>query len=138
MAAPEKQSRSPHKWTHAGGVVVRQRNGAPEYLLVRAREPAGAWVFPKGHIEPGETPEDAAFREVREEAGVHARVEGLLGEIPAGNGTSAMYLMTQTDAGSDREREVAWFPFEAALRALAFDESRQLLKAAHQKRSAAS
>ncbi|MEA2876351.1 MAG: hypothetical protein QOF14_1547 [Hyphomicrobiales bacterium] len=138
MVAPEKQTSSPHKWTHAGGIVVRQRNGEPEYLLVRARERAGAWVFPKGHIEAGESPEDAASREVREEAGVHARVERLLGEIPAGDGISAMYLMTQTGDDADREREIAWLAFEAALQALAFEESRQLLKAVHQKRSTAS
>jgi 8-oxo-dGTP pyrophosphatase MutT (NUDIX family) len=137
MVASEKQLRSPHRWTHAGGVVVRQQNGEPEYLLVRAREPAGAWVFPKGHIEAGESPEDAASREVREEAGVHARVERLLGEIPAGDGTSAIYLMTQTGGEQDRERDIAWLPFEEALQALSFEESRQLLKAAHQRRSAA-
>ncbi|MEA2874147.1 MAG: hypothetical protein QOH67_4123 [Hyphomicrobiales bacterium] len=132
MVAPEKQTSSPHKWTHAGGIVVRQRHGEPEYLLVRAREPAGAWVFPKGHIEAGESPEDAASREVLEEAGVRVRVERLLGEIPAGDGISAMYLMTQTGGDADREREIAWLAFEAALSALTFEESRQLLRLAQQ------
>lgn len=126
-----------HRFTHAGGIVFRDDHGRREYLLVRAREPAGAWVFPKGHIEAGETPEEAAAREVREEAGVHARIERFLGAVPAGDGVSAIYLMTQTGGESDREREVCWLPFEAALQALAFEESRQLLKAVHQDRSAA-
>jgi 8-oxo-dGTP pyrophosphatase MutT (NUDIX family) len=136
MVAPERQTGSPGKWTHAGGIVVRQRNGEPEYLLVRARKPAGAWVFPKGHIEAGETAKEAAAREVREEAGVRARVERLLGEIPAGDGVSAVYLMTPTGGAAEGEREICWVPFEAALEALPFEESRQLLKAVHRNRGA--
>lgn len=37
-------------------------------------DPARKWVLPKGHIEPGETPEQTAVREVLEEAGVWARI----------------------------------------------------------------
>jgi 8-oxo-dGTP pyrophosphatase MutT (NUDIX family) len=128
MVASDGEARAPRKWTHAGGVVVRPGNGEPEYLLVRARSPAGAWVFPKGHIEAGETPEAAASREVREEAGVHACVERLVGEIPAGDGTSAMYLMTAQADTSRGERESRWLPFAQALRTLTFEESRQLLR----------
>lgn len=49
----------------AGGVVFNARN---EVLLIRQRD--GNWVFPKGHIDPGEDPLKAAMREVAEEAGV--------------------------------------------------------------------
>ncbi|MHB1005946.1 MAG: NUDIX domain-containing protein [Chloroflexota bacterium] len=41
---------------------------------------AGHWVFPKGHVEPGETDEQAAVREVAEETGLAVRLEGPLGE----------------------------------------------------------
>jgi 8-oxo-dGTP pyrophosphatase MutT (NUDIX family) len=41
---------------------------------VRARTSGDLWVFPKGHIEPGESVGEAAAREVREEAGVEALV----------------------------------------------------------------
>jgi diadenosine hexaphosphate hydrolase (ATP-forming) len=51
----------------AGGVVFNP-NG--EVLILRHRR--GEWVFPKGHIDPGETPLQAALREVEEEAGVRA------------------------------------------------------------------
>jgi diadenosine hexaphosphate hydrolase (ATP-forming) len=51
----------------AGGVVFR-RDGA--VLLLQHRE--GTWVFPKGHLDPGESPLEAALREVEEEAGVVA------------------------------------------------------------------
>ena len=52
----------------AGGVVFRS-NG--RVLLLRHLE--GTWVFPKGHIDPGEDALSAAIREVEEEAGVAAR-----------------------------------------------------------------
>ena len=54
------------EYSHAGGVVARTEGGKREYLLVEARRRRGEWVLPKGHIEPGETPEAAAVREVQE------------------------------------------------------------------------
>ncbi len=52
----------------AGGVVVREMGGTPHVLLIK--DPYGNWGLPKGHIEPGERPEDAALREVAEETGL--------------------------------------------------------------------
>jgi diadenosine hexaphosphate hydrolase (ATP-forming) len=52
----------------AGGVVV---NNEGKILLIRHHN--GTWVFPKGHVDPGETPLEAALREVAEEAGVDCR-----------------------------------------------------------------
>ena len=58
--------------THAGGVVYRGDGAARRVLLVRAKPAPHDWVLPKGHLERGETPEETARREVREEAGVDA------------------------------------------------------------------
>ena len=52
----------------AGGVVWRVTDGVPEVALVH-RPKYGDWTFPKGKLEPGETDEDAARREVHEETG---------------------------------------------------------------------
>lgn len=52
----------------AGGLVFNARG---EVLLLRHQE--GSWVFPKGHVDPGESELQAALREVAEEAGVRAR-----------------------------------------------------------------
>ena len=52
---------TPSQWSHAGGVVVRATDGELQFLLVEAKD-RDIWVLPKGHIEPGETPEAAAMR----------------------------------------------------------------------------
>jgi bis(5'-nucleosidyl)-tetraphosphatase len=59
------RSRSPKR--AAGVVVVRDTADGPRFLLLRAYR---NWDLPKGRLEPGETPLEAAIREVREETGL--------------------------------------------------------------------
>lgn len=58
--------------TSAGGVVFRWDGGEPTFLLIH--DGHGNWGFPKGHIERGEDPGDAALREIAEEVGLTALV----------------------------------------------------------------
>lgn len=59
--------------TSAGGVVFRRDGDATLVLLIR--DSHRNWGFPKGHVEQGEAPADAAVREVREETGLaHVKV----------------------------------------------------------------
>jgi 8-oxo-dGTP pyrophosphatase MutT (NUDIX family) len=53
----------------AGGLVLRAVAGEPYLALVREGTASG-YVLPKGRLEPGETPEEAAVREIAEEAGL--------------------------------------------------------------------
>lgn len=64
----------------AGGIVVREREGVVEIAVIR---PAGKTVtaLPKGHIDPGESAEQAATREVNEETGLEATLERKLGDV---------------------------------------------------------
>ena len=95
--APETQ-----KEFSAGGVVTE--NGRA--LLIRMRTLAGrlVWTFPKGHVEPGETPEAAALREVLEETGCACRITGEL--------MTARYSFTR--AGRPVDKQVRWYLMERA------------------------
>ena len=64
----------------AGGVVSRLVDNEPEIAIVLII-PENRWQLPKGMIDDGETPEVAALREVREEAGVDAEIVGPLDKI---------------------------------------------------------
>src|SRR2546430_17583703 len=59
--------------THAGAVVFKLTEQGPRYLLVEASGRRDRWVFPKGHVENGETAADTAQRDLGEEAGERAR-----------------------------------------------------------------
>ena len=56
----------------AGGIVVKSDDG-PKVLVTQHSKHHG-WDFPKGHIEQGESGEQAALREVEEETGVKAEI----------------------------------------------------------------
>jgi 8-oxo-dGTP pyrophosphatase MutT (NUDIX family) len=56
------------KRTAAGGVVVTGKDGRTKVLLIK--DAYGRWIWPKGHTEEGETPEETALREVSEETGL--------------------------------------------------------------------
>lgn len=123
-------------YSHAGGVVARTVSGGREYLLVEARRSRGQWVLPKGHIEPGETPEAAAAREVQEEAGVRAEVIARAGESEYdadGEPVRVVFFLMRYlgDAAHQEERALAWRPYEDALRLLCFDDARRVLTQAH-------
>ena len=118
--------------THAGGVVVRGKGADFRVLLVTAKRQPNQWVFPKGHIEIGETPEQAAVREVVEEAGVQAIVVAPIGatEFRSARGPvrAQFYLMdfvSETAPGEDRR--LAWMTADEARRALIYEDARLLI-----------
>ncbi len=120
--------------THAGGVVVRRDGAELRFLLVTARRQPGLWVFPKGHIEPGETPEQAAAREVLEEAGVEATVVGPVGatEFRSARGSvrAQFYLMEFVSEGPPapgEDRRRVWLTADEARRSLIYEDSRLLI-----------
>ena len=98
----------------AGCLVVRDGR---VLLLRRGIEPGyGRWVFPGGHVDRGETLEEAALRETREECGALARIEGLLGvySYPGRPVIVAAYRATLLPESpepyaADETLEVGWF-----------------------------
>jgi ADP-ribose pyrophosphatase YjhB (NUDIX family) len=107
------------------GAIVRKGDSV---LLVRqsAGHPLqGQWTVPWGRVEAGESPCAAAVREIREEGGIEAIVEGLLGvqELPSPQhgGIALAYLCRHVRGGPepmDRETDAAAYYSLAALDAL--------------------
>ena len=120
--------------THAGAIAVRT-GPTPQVLLVTARAPTEQWVLPKGHISPGETPEDAALRELREETGVEGDLLGVVDDVPfrsrTGPAVVRYYLVRARSEGESREgRRYAWLGYDEAVKRLTFPDARRALAAA--------
>lgn len=100
------------------------------FLLVRSSD-GNNWLFPKGHIEPGETADRAALREVREETGVEATVRAPLGRLQFLLGDTLIqvifYLLEFRGFSKPQEnREVRWCPYPEARDLLSFEETKQI------------
>jgi 8-oxo-dGTP pyrophosphatase MutT (NUDIX family) len=80
------------------------RDAGREVLMVKHRRRDGTeyWQFPGGGILPGEDPETAVLRELREETGLGGRVERLVFQIPYKFGTSTTYLVQVDTAAEPR------------------------------------
>ncbi|WP_161883769.1 NUDIX hydrolase [Deinococcus alpinitundrae] len=118
----------------AGGVVLRGDAARPEALLVRYRE-SGTWGFPKGHLEAGETPQQAAVREVQEETGVRAQIVAALPDTSytnnRGEARHITWFMMSAEAGDTELEDTfsggGFFDITEASTRLSFAEDRALL-----------
>ena len=117
----------------AGAVIVRRHSGQCRFLLLRVFD---YWDFPKGEVEPGEAPREAARREVAEETGLH-RIHFPWGDLyyetpPYGSSRRrkvARYYLATTDEtrvelpvnpelGKPEHDEYRWVTLEEGLRLL--------------------
>ncbi|HEU0074245.1 MAG TPA: NUDIX hydrolase [Dehalococcoidia bacterium] len=131
------------KATSSGGVVFRMTDGGREVLLC-GRRSDGLWALPKGTPEPGETMEQTALREVREETGVEVEVDGIVGEIKYWfsrpqegvryNKTVRHYLLHPVGGDTslhDHEfDDVQWFPVQEALALMTYPNEARMLRLA--------
>src|SRR6266516_2652345 len=116
----------------AGAIVVRRERDDLLVLLVTAKREPKHWLFPKGHIEPGESIEQAAVREAHEEAGVRGTVIERVGSLSyrfKGDMYVVQYVLLGTsERGYPCEgRRLAWCRYEEALQRLTFEDARTLL-----------
>jgi 8-oxo-dGTP pyrophosphatase MutT (NUDIX family) len=128
----------------AGGVVYRKGDAGIEICLAARRTRRGdlVWGLPKGAVELEETPESAAVREVLEETGLDAEIEGDLGTIRyfyVWEGVRVrkqvrFFLMRATGgdvASHDEEMEdVRWFAMSRAPKRAAYRGEREVIERA--------
>ncbi|MDV6010993.1 NUDIX hydrolase [Haloechinothrix sp. LS1_15] len=124
--------------TSAGGLVVDQDR--THVVLIGRLDRSGSllWSLPKGHIEEGESREQTAVREVKEETGISARVLESLGTIDYWfvadrkrvHKTVHHFLLEATGgelSNADSEvTDVAWVPFGELAGVLAYADERKL------------
>jgi len=122
----------------AGGVVVRGDECVVIVPVRRASDGSRVLALPKGHVDPGETPAQAAEREVREETGVRARLAGELGEVRYWYMRKGERIAKRVEfflfeyvggdvADHDHEVEDArWMRLTEAVRALTYEGEREM------------
>ena len=131
----------------AGGVVVRRLRGRWWIAAIRPQgKPVGVWALPKGLIDPGERGPDTAAREVAEETGLRATVDGKLGDVRyvyTRRGVRVFKVVSffllrwrggrigELPRGMELEvAEARWLPLDDAPRLLAYGGEREMAEKA--------
>ncbi len=124
--------------TAAGGVVLRGSGDVAEVVLA-GRDSDRTWVFPKGTPDPGETIEETALREVREETGLEVEIVRPIGVIdywfavPGERVHKLVHFFLMRARGGDvslhdhEYDDVRWVPVTDARRLLTYDTYREML-----------
>lgn len=124
-----------------GAVVFRRSGEQRKFLLIRNKRSAH-WGFPKGHIEPGESNEQTAIREVFEETGINIRIlpgfkkcseYTIQGRIEK----AVSIFLAQTDDVEytiqvEEIEECGWFSFADAMKTLNYDNDKRILEQAEE------
>jgi len=129
----------------SGGVAFRWQDLEPEITIVSVK-PSLRWQLPKGIVDPGESPEITAVREVREEAGIETDLPSLIETIEYWYRSTKygkpvrfhkfvhFYLLSYRSGDvTEHDHEVAearWVSFEEAMEMLVFKSERKVVQKA--------
>jgi 8-oxo-dGTP pyrophosphatase MutT (NUDIX family) len=119
----------------AGGVVCRVGPSGDTQIAVVHRPGYNDWTLPKGKVEPNETPEDCAVREVKEETGLRCEIVRPLGCTAyvdrRGRSKVACYWIMESRSGRFRPTvevdKLAWLTLDEAVDRLTYDRDKQLI-----------
>jgi len=124
----------------AGGLVV-DKSGEQGLLIGRIdKRGRMLWSLPKGHIEAGESPEEAALREVQEETGIKSSITRSLGVIDFWfmaegkriHKTVHHFLFAELSGTLEPQvtevDDVKWFPLDDIAKTLAYPDERKLIQ----------
>ena len=112
-----------------GAVIFRQTRGVRRFLLIQSAY-SGAWGFPKGHMEAGESEGDTAVRDFLPDFRVSISYP-----LPTGAMKEVVYFLAEAaDAEAHLQRaevrSAVWLPAEQVLELLSFDNLRTVFRAA--------
>ena len=124
----------------AGAITYTVKDEEVLYLLIRDFH--GNWGFPKGHLEEGESEEEAAVREISEEAGIAIQLDSSFKEelryvMPNGILKISIYFLgeyeDQTPIRQPEEvDEIRLLPYDEAVDLLTFDNMKEVLSKAQE------
>jgi len=125
---------TPHPVEAAGGVVLREGGEEVEVCVVH-RPRYGDWTLPKGKLEPDESFEEAALREVEEETGLRCELGRELESTHYIDGRGrpkiVRYWLMEVVAGEFEPNaevdELRWMTAAEAVDALTYERDRELL-----------
>jgi 8-oxo-dGTP pyrophosphatase MutT (NUDIX family) len=135
--APLRSARA----TSAGGVVYRTAPARTEVALVHRLKPA-LWALPKGTPQAGETLEETALRETREETGLEVEIEQPISSIRyffvrgRTRFAKTVHFFLMRPVGGDLSLhdhefdEVLWWPLEEAIELVTYPTERSVLERA--------
>jgi len=128
----------------AGGVVFKKEKGRVLWLIIQPRADGqpwrkGRWQLPKGWIDEGETSQEAATREVKEEGGVEAEIIDKVSrfdiffhnEEKQKVVKNVVFYLMRYRGGSEKDHseetsEAVWLPYKKAYERLTFKSEKLL------------
>lgn len=143
----EKTAVPTEQQVSAGGVAYRKLRGKIEIAIIKVA-PENRWQLPKGIVDKGESPEEAAVREVREETGIDAEIIDKIETIEywyfSGKGADRVryhkyvhfflmkYLSGNTEDHDHEVEEARWAKIDKAIEMLAFKSERDVVEKARE------